>query len=174
MRKCILRKCIFQKCVFQKCILLKCILQKCIFRKCIFRKCIFRKCIFRKCIFWNCIFWKCIFWKCIFWKLFWPKAYLAQTLSNRAYPVKCVSSELLRACFALSEGFRHFHNKFGLRSDPPLWNQSHNLNHLWKGAPRTCCLIGGSTYKYVYSETIYSFSMYVFIRTPTYHGCWGY
>ena len=82
-----------------------CSMWKCIFWKCIFRKCIFRKCIFRSCIFWKCIFWKCIFWKCIFRKLFWPKAYLAQTFSNRAYPVKCVSSELLRACLCASDAW---------------------------------------------------------------------
>ena len=39
---------------------------------------------------------KCIFWKCIFRKLFWPKAHLAQTFSNWAYP------ELLRACLAIA------------------------------------------------------------------------
>ena len=31
-------------------------------------------------------------------KHFRPKSYLAQTFSNRAYPVACASSELLRAC----------------------------------------------------------------------------
>ena len=36
----------------------------------------------------------------IFWaKLFRPKAYPAQTVSNRAYAETCVSSELLRACY---------------------------------------------------------------------------
>ena len=34
-------------------------------------------------------------------KLFLHKAYPAQTFSNRAYSVKCVSSELLRACFCV-------------------------------------------------------------------------
>ena len=33
---------------------------------------------------------------------FQPKSYLAQTFSNRAYSVKCVSSELLRACLIWS------------------------------------------------------------------------
>ena len=97
----------FPKVYFRKCIFRKCIFWKCIFQRCIFRKCIFQKCIFQKCIFWECIFFKCIFRKCIFesefygsvfFENFWPKAYLAQTFSNRAYPVKCVSSELLRAC----------------------------------------------------------------------------
>ena len=81
----------FLKVYFQKVFL------KVYFSKCIFRKCIVWKQIFRKFFFWK-YFWKCIFWKCIFRKLFWPKAYLAQTFSNRPYPVKCVSSELLRAC----------------------------------------------------------------------------
>ena len=35
-------------------------------------------------------------------KHFWPKSYLAQTFSNRAYPAACASSELLRACFLMN------------------------------------------------------------------------
>ena len=68
-----------------------------------------------------------LFWlkKC-FWpeKPFWPKAYPAQTFSNRAYSVKCVSSELLRACFMRNrEGFPK-KSSFLRRPffcPPPLW-----------------------------------------------------
>ena len=35
-------------------------------------------------------------------KLFRPKAYPAQTFSNRAYPATDVSSELLRACLQIN------------------------------------------------------------------------
>ena len=91
---------VFSERVFPKVYFPKVYFQKCIFQKCIFRNGIFRKCIFRKCFFSERVFFESVLQVCKYFgsKLFWPKPYLAQPFSKWACPVKCVSSELLRAC----------------------------------------------------------------------------
>ena len=87
-------------------------------------------------------------------KLFWPKAYLAQTFSNRAYPATCVSSELLRVCLSTSA--------IHIREDIKYYF----ANFVRKGGELTTQTGRRSLCKYIKAEKPFEIVLYVILHAP--------